>query len=171
MLTLFIAFDLCRSACCKGTISRKVLQYYTNKLLQRCTCMRRNLLHWRRNTPSKQSFGGASHLSQTMPAPPPPQKKKKTFVSSERSGATVSLFLLQLSCYLFVCTHHMITFMSLMFAELYFAVVLFIDGLKWINELELEIYSNAHNNKSDSRNAHEPYHIHAVGRIELALRL
>ena len=28
--------------------------------------------------------------------------------------------------------------MSLMFAELYFDVVLFIDGFKWINELELE---------------------------------
>ena len=36
---------------------------------------------WRRNTPSKQSFGGASHWSQTMPAP-------QTFVSAERSGAT-----------------------------------------------------------------------------------
>ena len=33
----------------------------------------------------------------------------------------------------------MITFMSLMFAELYFAVVLCIDGLKLINELELEL--------------------------------
>ena len=31
------------------------------------------------------------------------------------------------------CTHHMITFMSLTFVELYFVVV-FINGLKWINE-------------------------------------
>ena len=43
---------------------------------------------WRRNTPSKQSFGGASHWSQTMPAPPPPPPKKK-IGSAERSGATV----------------------------------------------------------------------------------
>ena len=37
----------------------------------------------------------------------------------------------------------MITFMSLMFAELYFAVVLCIDGLKLINELELELERRA----------------------------
>ena len=47
---------------------------------------------WRRNTQSEQSFGGASHWSQTMRAPPPPpqrqQMKTKTFVSAERSGAT-----------------------------------------------------------------------------------
>ena len=36
------------------------------------------LIHtqWRRNTPSKQSFGGVSHWSQTMPAPPPPHPPK-----------------------------------------------------------------------------------------------
>ena len=44
-------------------------------------------LQWRRNTPSKQSFGGASHWSQTMPAPLP-----QTFVSAERSGATAWMY-------------------------------------------------------------------------------
>ena len=45
----------------------------------------------------------------------------------------------------------MITFMSLMFAELYFAVVLCIDGLKLINELELELepYKILHKKKKN----------------------
>ena len=48
--------------------SFQVVYIYVCMYMYTCT-----IGQWRRNTPSKQSFGGASHWSQTMPAPPPPK--------------------------------------------------------------------------------------------------